>query len=208
MNSAKASAVMCALWKVMERNMKTRKILAALLLAAPLLLAFAAGAQDPGVQATGKSTIPLRVQVTFAEFDGDKKVGSLPYMLNQNADVTRETRTSLRMGIRVPILAKDNQVQYQNVGTDIDCYVRAQADGTFRATFELRRSSLYTPGPDTKQIEWKPNDPAMPGNPFFREFSGRFDALLRDGQSLQTTMATDPVSGRTLRVDVTLTVIK
>ena len=151
---------------------------------------------------------PLRVQVTFSEFDGDKKVGSLPYVLNHNAEVNRETRTSLRMGIRVPVFGKDSQVQYQNIGTDIDCFVRAQPDGVFRATFELRRSSLYTPGADAKQIEWKPNDPAVPGNPFFREFSGRVDALLRDGQTMQTTVATDPVSGRTLRVDVTLTVIK
>lgn len=151
---------------------------------------------------------PLKIQVTFSEFDGDKKVGSLPYFLNHNADVARETRTSLRMGIRVPILGKDNQIQYQNVGTDIDCFIRPQNDGAFRATFELRRSSLYTPGPDTRQIEWKPNDPAVPGNPFFREFSGRVDALLRDGQTTQATVATDPVSGRTLRVDVTLTVIK
>lgn len=172
----------------------------------------AASAQDKGASAPQpverNNAIPLRIQVTFSEFDGDKKIGSLPYVLNHNADINRETRTSLRMGIRVPILGKDNQVSYLDVGTDIDCFIRAQADGSYRATFELRRSSLYTPGADPKQIDWKPNDPALPGTPFFRNFSGRFDALLKDGQGTQTTMATDPVSGRTLRVDVTLTVIK
>jgi hypothetical protein len=167
----------------------------------------------PPTPAVTGTAVPIKIQVTFSEYDGDRKVGSLPYVLNHNAEVNRETRTSLRMGIRVPIItaapnAADSRVQYQNVGTDIDCWVRLDLAGTFRTTFELRRSSLYTPGADSRQIEWKPNDPAMPGNPFFREFSGRVDALLRDGQSTQTTMATDPVSGRILRVDVTLTVIK
>jgi len=197
--------------------MKTRKLLIlCLTLAASLVISPASRAQEnktPPPTAERSSLIPLRIQITFSEFDGEKKIGSLPYVLNHNAEINRETRTSLRMGIRIPILTSppnttENRLQYQDVGTDIDCYLRAQADGTFRASFELRRSSLYTPGPDTKQIEWKPNDPAMPGNPFFRQFSGRFDALLRDGQSTQTTMATDPVSGRTLRVDVTLAVIK
>ncbi len=199
---------------------KGREMRKQLLLAIALLIVFAAAvarAQEKQQSAAPaqRAVVPLKIQITFSEYDGDKKIGSLPYTLNHNADINpgRETRTSLRMGIRVPILASapnaaENRLQYQNVGTDIDCFIRAESEGTFRATFELRRSSLYTPGPDTKQAEWKPNDPAMPGTPFFREFSGRFDALLKDGQSTQTTMATDPVSGRTLRVDVALTVIK
>ena len=191
--------------------MKLNRILmVATMLASPVAMQ----AQEP--QPAGGTTqrpapqvgavVPLRVQVVFSEFEGEKKIGSLPYVLNHNAQVNRETRTSLRMGIRVPILARDNQIQYQDVGTDIDCFVRAQGDGTFNTTFELRRSSIYTP--DSKQIEWKPNEPPAPGNPFFRNFSGRFDALLKDGQTTQTTVATDPVSGRTLRVDVTLNVVK
>ncbi|MBI3406542.1 MAG: hypothetical protein HY046_13905 [Acidobacteria bacterium] len=196
--------------------MNTKRILAVaalLVLALPAVRAQEKPPAPPPPPPRPSRVVPLKVQVVFSEYDGDRKVSSLPYVLNHNAETGRESRTSMRMGIRVPISTPAanptaQQITYQSVGTDIDCFVRTEEDGSFRATFELRRSSLYTPGPDTKQIEWKPNDPAVPGNPFFREFSGRVDAMLRDGQTIQTTVATDPVSGRILKVDVTLTVIK
>jgi hypothetical protein len=151
--------------------------------------------------------VPLRIQVTFTEFEGDKKIASLPYTLNHNVTDNQTSRTSLRMGIKVPLVVGQNQVQYQNLGTDIDCNARMRRDGAFSLTLELRRSSVYTPGPDAKMVEPGPKD-TVSGNPFIREFSGRVDALLRDGQTMQSTMATDPVSGRTLKVDVTVNVIK
>ena len=48
--------------------------------------------------------------------------------------------------------------------------------------------------------------------PFRREYIGSgcaiAHALLRNGQKTQLTAASDPISGETMRVDVTLTVIK
>jgi hypothetical protein len=34
------------------------------------------------------------------------------------------------------------------------------------------------------------------------------NVLARDGQTIQTTVATDPISGRTLKVDVSVNVVK
>jgi hypothetical protein len=184
-----------------------------------LLAAGAARAQEtPGVgevkDSTGVRVIPLKIQVVFSEYEGDRKITSLPYTLNQNAEQPgpkEGTRTSLRMGIRVPILSGGKKVegveptvQYQNVGTDIDCRVKALPAGVYQLRLDLRRSSVYTATPDAKQADWKPSD-VISGQPFFREFSGAVDLLLKDGQTGQTTMATDPVTGRVLRVDVTLT---
>ena len=160
----------------------------------------------------GQRVIPLKIQVVFSEYEGEKKISSLPYTLNQNAEQPnpREgTRTSLRMGIRVPIVTggKDgqtSQIQYQNVGTDIDCRVKVMPEGVYQLRLDLRRSSVYTAGPDARQSDWKPAD-VISGQPFIREFSGSVDLLLKNGQTGQTTMATDPVTGRVLRVDVTLT---
>ncbi len=183
------------------------------------------------VDAEVSVVMPLRIQVVFSEYDGEKKISSLPYTLNHNA--TRgNSRTSLRMGLRVPIVtapAKEGltaQVQYHNVGTDIDCLV-TNRDGLFLLHLELRRSSVYTPdagvaggvpgglpgGAVTQKLrDSKAREDievgGVPSNPVIREFSGAVDALLRDGQTVQSTMATDPVSGRVLRVDVTLNVIK
>lgn len=154
--------------------------------------------------------VPVKVQVVFTEFEGEKKISSLPYVLHTISEPGNPGPSSLRMGIRVPIttMGKESQVQYQNVGTDVDCWVTSFADGTFRLRLSLRRSSVYAPGQDGKQVEWKPGEPFMTGTPLLREFSGNVSLSMRDGQVSQATVATDPVSARTLKVDVTLNVVK
>src|SRR6476646_2867218 len=52
--------------------------------------------------ATEKVITPLRVQVVFTEFDGDKKISNLPYTVLLNAD-DRGPQAAVRMGLRVPI---------------------------------------------------------------------------------------------------------
>ncbi len=44
--------------------------------------------------------------------------------------------------------------------------------------------------------------------PVIRTFRTSLKLLMRDGQTVQSTMATDPVSGRVLKVDITLSVVK
>ena len=44
--------------------------------------------------------------------------------------------------------------------------------------------------------------------PAFRNFTSNFSLLLKDGQTAQYASATDPVSGETLKVDVTINVLK
>ena len=44
--------------------------------------------------------------------------------------------------------------------------------------------------------------------PSFRNFNSSFTALLRDGQTMQYTSATDPVSGEVMKIDVTVAVMK
>lgn len=204
------------------------KRIAGLLVLALFMIAGGAAAQGqnpapppPPPPAHMETVMPLKITVVFSEYEGDKKIGSLPYVLNHNA--TRgNSRTSLRMGLRVPIVTNAREaaagsaaptVQYHNVGTDIDCLV-TNREGVFQLHLELRRSSVYTPDagvPGGVPGGTKGQEVEILGartNPIIREFSGAVDALLRDGQSVQTTMATDPVSGRVLRVDVTLNVIK
>jgi len=41
-----------------------------------------------------------------------------------------------------------------------------------------------------------------------RQFRGDMTLLLRDGQESEATVATDPLTGRVLKVDVVLTVLK
>jgi hypothetical protein len=44
--------------------------------------------------------------------------------------------------------------------------------------------------------------------PIVRQFVSEFDLKLREGQSVESTMATDPLSGKVLKVDVSFTIVK
>ena len=153
---------------------------------------------------------PLKVSVVVSRFQGEKKLSSLPYTLSVNAG----SRATLRMGAKVPVmmmmtanmpkdLPQGGPVQYQDVGTSIDCNVSGvQDDGRFRVEITIEDSSVYGEGPNPTD-----NKPP-PGNPSFRSFKASDSMVLRDGQTSQFTTATDKVSGEVVKVDVTLTVVK
>src|SRR5437764_9944855 len=191
--------------------MKTTKILAASLVAA-LMLPIALRAQD---KPQPKPLIPLRVQLVFSEYEGDKKIATLPYTIAVNANEREPLgiygkQTSLRMGIQVPIgTGKNGEINYQNVGTDINCWANSIEDGSFKVSLSATRSSLYTPSSDSerKSVGYVGAVEAR-GEPMIRRFNASFNLLLRDGQTLENTMATDPVTGHLWKIAVTLRAVK
>ena len=165
----------------------------------------------------------LKVQVVISRYQGDKKISSLPYSLSVTGGAGRLDptagasfigRANLRMGAKVPIAATSYtpiaaggagvnplvSYQYQDVGTNIDCSVWSMDDGRFRVEVTIEDSSVY---PDEKDIPG-----TVKGNPSLRSFRASDSMLLKDGATTQFTTATDKVSGETVRVDVTLTVVK
>ena len=188
------------------------------MLVASLALVFLLGpvaiAQEKANEAAGnKDGVPVKVQVVFSEFDGEKKVSSLPYTLSLLSSLDRgRNYSSLRMGLKVPIMSgpKDSsgqvQFQYMDVGTSIDARVQPTPDGRFVLNMQTRRSSVHTLEGANKEAAWSMGEAS--GRPILREYSASFDFILRDAQTMQTTMATDPVSGRVLKVEVTITVVK
>ena len=157
-----------------------------------------------------KTITPLRVQVTFTEFDGDKKISSLPYTFLVNAD-ERGERAALRMGLKVPIEASSNtgvkQIQYQDVGTNLDGRAEKTEDGRFRLMLNVEKSSAYLPGANEKPASVGGNEVSR-NQPTFQQFRTQANLLIRDGQTVQSTVATDPVTGHVTKVDVTVNVVK
>jgi len=156
----------------------------------------------------------LKLQVTIAEMEGEKKVASLPYtyFLRAGDGGPASPWTKLRMGSRIPVyVGKDNGMQYLDVGTNIDSRAFDFDDGRFDVTLNLERSwvegDVLVP---MEKATAQPSD-ARPGKfhePVIRQFKTELSLTMRDGQTTQSTLATDPLSGKVLSITVTINVVK
>ncbi len=188
-------------------------ILSIVVLAAPRLWAQEnAKSSDVAKPAeTEKTMTPLRVQVVFSEYDAEKKVSSSPYTLLVNAD-DKGPLASVRMGLRVPVETTSSssaakQFQYMDIGTNMDGRAEKADGGRFLLKLNVEKSSLYTQGEGQKAATSGRNEISSP-QPVVQQFRSQVNLLIRDGQTIQSTVATDPVTGHTLRVDVTLNALK
>jgi len=190
-----------------------------------LLLVPAARAQEkaeaPAPAEPHARFTPLRVQIVFSKYQGEKKVASLPYTLTCNAPDRQPA--VLRMGIEVPVPVAPSKegmpggFSYKNVGTSIDCRAgNPEEGGRYRLELNIEQSSIYSaidekgrrPGDGEGKAPWGVSDTALASAPMFRSFRASFVPILRDGQTVQYTAATDPVSGEVVKIDVTVTVLK
>lgn len=153
----------------------------------------------------------LRVQVLISRFQGERKLGSLPYTFN----VTVEGRpVRVRMGVETPVAVATSSdpgkpattsFQYKNVGTNIDCSAReVGGDGRYQLMLTVENSSSVAGGAESSGLSEAKTATA----PLFRTFNANLDPVLRDGQSVQAIASTDPVTGEVVRIDVTLNVVK
>jgi hypothetical protein len=161
-------------------------------------------------------TTPVKVQIVFTEFEGDKKVKSLPYTLYINAPDAPELKpgwVKLRVGSRVPIYTggtKENMT-YLDVGTNIDA--RSAYAGEGRLLLYLRIERSWVEGgvsvPVTK-VDGSASETSSGHfqEPIVRQLVLEFDLKLREGQSVESATATDPISGKVLKVDVSFAIVK
>jgi hypothetical protein len=161
-------------------------------------------------------TTPVKVQIVFTEFEGDKKVKSLPYTLYINAPDAPELKpgwVKLRVGSRVPIYTggtKENMT-YLDVGTNIDA--RSAYAGEGRLLLYLRIERSWVDGgvsvPVTK-VDGSASETSSGHfqEPIVRQLVLEFDLKLREGQSVESATATDPISGKVLKVDVSFAIVK
>jgi hypothetical protein len=165
------------------------------------------GKQDESAPRSVKST-PIKVTITFAEFEGEKKLKSLPYVL---VVAPREnpppSYSKLRMGSRVPVYTgKENGMQYLDIGSNIDCQASRLPDGTFDLRLGLDRSWVEGDVPVPVEKTQQASSGQFP-EPVIRQFRSDLNLIMRDGQSVESTFATDPLSGKLFKVEVNLNVI-
>lgn len=169
-------------------------------------------AQNHADAAKGQSAAPVtqfRIDLVVTEFDGAKKISSLPYMLNATA---LHPHAQIRAGVRVPVTvstkAGESSYQYIDLGTNIDCTIeRPFADGRYSVDITVGRSSLYAPEGTAASNDWSLG--GLPKTePTVHSLMGNFSVVLRDGQTQEATSVTDPLTGHVIKVAVTLHVIK
>ena len=188
-------------------------VMGALLLNPPSIHAQAATEDKPKAETHSEKVTPLKVQLVWTEFDGDKKVKSLPYVFSVNAGSNRDYQfAKLRVGTKVPAhTGKDGEVQYIDVGTNIDCRAVQTEAGSFRLELVVERSWVESEVVITSPKgagDDKSGAPAAFKEPIIRQFKTEVGVVLRDGQSTESTVVTDPVSGRVSKIEVSLSVLK
>jgi hypothetical protein len=184
-----------------------------------MLLPFALRAQEKSAtealaNQTLESVVPIKLQVLLTEYDGTKKIASLPYTMSFTT--TPESKsggsTQVRDGVRVPILTGsktgESSMQYIDVGTNIDARAAHIASELYSVELRIERSSLVVRTENNQAKEWAPGDPSPGTEPLVRDFRNSFTMQLHEGRGTEATVSTDPISGHVLKVEVLLSVVK
>jgi len=179
---------------------------AAAVLGTATLLAAAVFGQETAKPAPQQFN-PLKITIVVHEFNGKQELARLPYELAITAVGTERAKSTGRMGTRIPIETEKGQYTYVDIGTNYDCFVRAQGDGRYHVEVTLERSSVIAPEVNER------NRQAASGehqtiNPPIRTLRLSFDLVLGDGDTAEGSMSTDPLTGHVWTVDVGLKVLK
>jgi hypothetical protein len=146
---------------------------------------------------------PVRVELVFSKYQDDDLTMRLPYTMLVNAEEEPQSH-HLRMGIEVPVsVDSQGSQQYRNVGTNIDCRARTLSEGRYMIELTVEQSSVYP----AESVIASGRQLQAEGNPLFRTFSSNFRPILRDGERVELTTATDPVSGEVSKVEVSLEIL-
>src|SRR5947209_858717 len=136
--------------------------------------------------------IPVKLQIVFSEYEGDKKVKSLPYTLSFNAmrspDVFNQW-AKMRIGSRVPAFTGKDQMTYIDVGTNIDARAVHTDDGRYSVQLNIERSGVDSevavPQKSANSSEAR-NSPSI--NPVIQQFKSEFTNSVREGETVETTL--------------------
>lgn len=151
-------------------------------------------AQDkPAAAPSSTPRATYRLEYTISELEGGKKKESRSYtMLVEDG---RQGR--LRIGNRVPIPYKADQVQYMDVGVNIDARPFLVDANTLRLETTVEVSGAAT------------TEPAAPGRPpMLRNMRNEATATLSPDKPLLLTSQDEPFSHTTFQVHVVARVVK
>jgi len=150
----------------------------------------------------------LKLLLTVTEQEGEKKLSSLPYTIFVEADAAGHASpaTKLRIGSRIPVSSgvQGDKMEFQwlDIGTNIDARAYSTDDGKYEVIIAIERS--WVDG----EISAQPV-PSVPVRlPSIHQFKTELTLKLRDGQTMKSTQAADPLNGRMITLSVTMNEMK
>ena len=162
----------------MTKHLQTLALVFAFALASTAMVRTQEKEKPAAPPAKAVAITPLKVQVVISRYQGDKKISSMPYNLSINAMAETGagpiSRANIRMGSKMPVMMMAAPVvdgkampaagplQYQDVGTNIDCAASVLSDGRFRVDITVDDTSVYPDDPGAS--------PTTKGTPSFRSF--------------------------------------
>jgi len=172
----------------------------------------AVGTPQQPAPAAPAVTTTLKLTVVISRFNGDKKVSSLPFVLMVIPGADRDHSGDsmiLQMGSDVPLYPSTTVQEgkptvsswtYRSIGTSINASSRGINDaGQYSVNLMVTDSQAMSDPVDSGAS-------ARPAR--LQNFMSNTRVLLRDGQTVQYTVATDKTSGEVAKLDVTLNVIR
>ncbi len=133
-----------------------------------------------------------------------------------------EAPTKLRVGVEVPVVSNQvstdaragagpgtaSAIQYRPFGTNIDCSATTLESGQYSVALSIEDSAPYSEQDKPSPTAAAKAARAPAQNPVFRSFRVSNTLMLRDGESTQFSAWTDRFSGESVRLEVTLSVVK
>ena len=169
-------------------------------------------AQEAKEKASSEAPVPAplvyRVEYIVREIEKGKPVNTRSYVMMARAShgKVHEDRASFRVGSRVPILmgntpkpeGASTQVQYEDVGMNIDSWV-TEVDQGLSVRTNLQMQSVAT--------SEMPSVP-VPSTPVFRRFHLEDETLVAPGKPGMVGSIDDVTADRRYEVEVTATKVK
>lgn len=179
-----------------------------MLLAAGLMmaLAFGAGVRQASAQDSATARAPeekapsaYRLDFSVNEMEDGKKINARQYSMNSRPGDGNE----IKIGTRVPVESKQGEFQYLDVGTNIWCRLRDQADmpGLNGGVSLNVRSELSNFALPDQQA-------AQQARPVIRQLKIEASTIAPLGKPVLVGIVDDPNSKRQFQLEVTVTKLR
>jgi hypothetical protein len=146
-----------------------------------------------------KTATAYRLDFSVNEMEDGKKINSRQYSMNSRPGDGNE----IKIGTRVPVEVKQGEFQYLDVGTNIWCRLRDEADMSMLGSnvlLNVRAELSNFALPDQQQ--------AQQFHPVVRQLKIEASTIAIPGKSLVVGVVDDPNSKRQFQLEVTVTKLR